>query len=389
MIRTLKLNRLFLPSLCLFAFLPGCQTQQTVAANQPPQDGSQGAPSAPPKVDPANAATRGPSPPQPATAKPDPQPPPASLTQPKLPVRDTGAKTLPPKKKAETKPKNAMEIPVDPAELKRAQETEDKLDSQAMRIQPTNTDDWTTSKYSADFVCQVMSAKIRKMQDTVAHIVAVVKNPDGTGNFNQTLKIRDHNVFKVPFVDVGATTTNVRYPTIASEMVSNGKFKMELLGIKWQPRVLTSQKFKDFPPSAEKLALTLDRNFTRLVYAGIADNEDVWNTAMAQWQKGVGGYTITVEERLVPIVENNVQYHIKQYRVHLVRGEVAAKTLGASEMEIVVDNDWGLPVTFRSTSSSPPTAKGKVESWQIFWGAAYQNKQKFTDQDFGAPYNKK
>jgi hypothetical protein len=265
--------------------------------------------------------------------------------------------------------------PQDKANLDKKLKVIDEADKKALKIAAPNTADWGPTTVTADVLAEDIQKSIPMLRNTEGHIQAVIKDPDGAGDLHQTMKLRDTTQFDVPFVLIGDQPAE-------GKIISNGKFKMEMVQSRWQKTVKSSDPVPPF--LATGFSPAFERDFSQQVFSPITKVGPSWPAIIKHWEDPSQGYKITVEQRSEQTFKDTAKYHYLNFRIHAIRSPEAAKRLGASEISVVVDGYHSLPVTVQTSYTEPKTNR----SWQLNWGCAYFAGKKFTDKDFVAPYNK-
>jgi len=346
----------------------GCQNDTKIASNQPE----------------AGSAT--------ASSEPDASKAPveadAPSNQPTAPAQPDKPITTPPPKT------NEVVIPNKdlPPGLRRDLDAASRSLKQAMAaklvIPATNTADWRPYTRmpvgeAAPKIAQQIEKALGNLHDTFGKISIAYQSPDGTGSFDQELKVRDRTEFKVPFIVVGAAP-------LTCNVFTNGKLKLVQYGPEWRDKGSLSSPVKAYTPLAAPQT-TWQRDFTQMIYEPMTRSPLSWPSVVDGWIRGDQGYVLSVDDRDIPLVKTDPKtgqsktYHYADFRFHAERGEAAAAKYGKSEIEVVVDAYLWLPKTIRSIY----TDKSGKKTWKITWTCTYNFHRKFKDTDFLAPYTSK
>jgi Tfp pilus assembly protein PilP len=364
-----KFTHIALSFLVVVACLTGCKDDSTVVTNAPETSPSSEVAQTPAPAAPAPTA------PAPVAETPD-STPSASETPP-------AAAITPPTNKTEIKPTvpgKANESPLTkmtPRQLKNFNtfmKSKDVEYKAILQIPKPKSENWEPVSVTAAAIAEDIQKSIPMLRNTIGQIQAVIKTPDGSGDVNQLLKIRDSKIYDVPFVLVGDRPAEAK-------IISNGNYKMEEVQARWQKTVKSADPMSPF--LATGFAAAFERDFTQQIFSPITNVGPSWPSMVSHWSDPSQGYKITVEERSIQIYKDNPKLFYRDFRIHAVRSPEAAQRLGASEISVVVDGYHSLPVRIQ-TSYTDPTSK---KSWEMTWAVSYHAGQKFKDKDFAAPYN--
>jgi hypothetical protein len=240
-------------------------------------------------------------------------------------------------------------------------------------IPDATTEGWHKSPLSAQQIASKVAAATSGMHNTSGHNFVLVETPEGHGEYEGTLSVQDQKRFKIDYVAVQ------RMPQ-KSVVVANGTKKMVKVGDKWIPPVSIGKPLPVASTSTQGMMQTWDADFSRLIYQGLTDRADPWVPLVSQWSKGADGYKLATEER---IIQSNGK-KVVDYRLKAVRSPQAAKKLGESSYEIVIDGKRFLPVTIREVRKDP-----KGQQWKVQWMGGYSFNKSFAQSEFEAPYNMK
>lgn len=247
------------------------------------------------------------------------------------------------------------------------------------RIAPNHSEGWTPSQVSPTQLGSEMDDAMDNLKDTAGAINVAVQLPDGAGAFNQMMRVKNPKRYEVPFVAI-------QMPPVDSMVVANGTRKKLDLGKTWYPEQALDEPTKVAISSPSEMAKQWHYEFPHLIFQGITDHKPAFAPVIGEWARGQGGYAVKVEERHIPFTSqiNHKTYDEVDYRILADRTPDAAKTQGASSIEIVLDKFHHLPVTIRENWSDPTGSK----KYSVMWTCSYAFRQKFTAKDFPSPFKK-
>ena len=156
------------------------------------------------------------------------------------------------------------------------------------------------------------------LRNTEAIVTAIVKTPDGVGQFNQNGKIRDTNQYSIPFVLIGIRPADAK-------IISNGKLKMEQVQNRWQEPVQAKSAMHLF--LATDMGPAFERDFSQEVFSPITKIGESWPVLVHHLTDPGQGYAVTVEERRQATGGGKNLYY-SNFRIHAIRSAEAAKRLG-------------------------------------------------------------
>lgn len=295
------------------------------------------------------------------------EPTPAAPIKPEAPAKTPPANLQPGTTKpgAPVTPPNAKDV------KKRLEDLAAKVDAYE-KIQLTRPidKDWKATTMTPHTLASLVSSSIKGLQNTKAAIDTYVQTPQGRGEFHQALEVKDASTFRVPFV------VPLQDPTDGN-VVANGSKKIVGEGKTWYPATTVSSPTRLSKESHDQMAEGWKTEFTRLMFQGLTDGRDAWGPVVQDWEEGVGGYQMAIEEKHTPFEG----HEIIDYELHLSRAPQFASKLGKSEIIVEVDGYHYLPVSAWSDFTAPD---GK--HWKFSWSARYLFKQPTSPKDFIAPY---
>jgi hypothetical protein len=227
---------------------------------------------------------------------------------------------------------------------------------------------WQGSNAAPVAVATQVGEKIRKMKNTFGEFEITAETPVGRGLYKGRILVRDASVYQIDYVQVAEEP-------IGMSIVSDGQQRIQRTGTDWQPpRPLAIQL-----PNPGDPVQVWPKRFPEMIFQGLTESRDPWKPLIEGWAKGQGEYDLNLEEKKTQ--HNGREFH--SYRILAKRKPAAAKRLGHSELEIVVDAKYMLPTTIRSIMKEPD---GK--EWRIQWSARYGFNREITINDFEAPIQK-
>jgi hypothetical protein len=368
MLRKLKTKTLLIGAIAFAVVLIGCQDDRETSQVAPPGAVAMSQPAPAPKTAdvPSNPAAS-PTPDEPAATAPGAAPAPAATPAPVTkPAAPPAAE--PKKDKVVLLPSgNAQTFPADTRNIKNVIKQQE---ANVKREVPVDTStDWIPSQMPAAELASKVASAVKGLHDTGAGISAFSETPQGQGTYDLQFRIKDQSEFKMDFL----YSDNHPLPSVE---IADGKSKMIRVGPKWHAAVPVSKPCP-VPGGDKNLATDWTRTFTNTMFRGLTDGHDTWKPVVDAWSHGAGGYTLAVEQRTMLYKGHPVL----DYRFRGERTAAAAKKLGTSKFEIVVDGYHFLPVTVRTNDLAP----GK-KRWNYTWECMYHFKTQFPQSDFQAPY---
>lgn len=243
-----------------------------------------------------------------------------------------------------------------------------KLPPSVDRVTPPGQAGWKPSKMTLATLADRLAKATSELKNTKAQLHIDVTTPEGRAMFatpSVLLSVMNRTYYRVDFVAIQ------RVPFSCS-MANDGKTR----------HVRMDKNVKRMPASTplaaaqnvtgDKLVRLFDVDFPRLMFQGLTEGKDAWKPILTGWSKGVDGYKAIVEERTV-VYQGNKFFN---YRIRADRSAAAAKKLGTSTFEIIIDGNRFLPVTVRNVRKDE---NGK--SWSAIWAAMYRFNERITAKD--------
>lgn len=130
------------------------------------------------------------------------------------------------------------------------------------------------------------------------------------------------------------------------------------------------------PVKVEKVATddsvkAWEESFSEQMFAGFMTGQDAWAPIVDGWQKGKGGYKLTMEEKTLKEKGQDRTY----YRLLATR-----KGQGEATVEVQVDGKKFVPLTVRVLRTNKD---GSKES--LYWNSAWRSGGSFKKSDFKVP----
>lgn len=225
---------------------------------------------------------------------------------------------------------------------------------------------WNKDAMKASELAKKMSDSMSKLSRTVVESKYDVKTPEGVGTYNLLAQLGEPGHYKIQML------TSEKIPN-TGQIVSNGvrKFRMSMGG-KGQLKP-ANVPFEDAKLNPKETAVDFSKRASRMIYAGITDGSHPWAQLFSAVGDPKSGYETTVERRVTEYRGQNVA----SYRVVAKRKPEIAKSLGVSQIEIVIDGTRWLPVTIRAYNVD---AKGG--EWRTDWTAMYKFNQEIPADTF-------
>lgn len=222
-----------------------------------------------------------------------------------------------------------------------------------------------TSVVTKDLINSIAKATAN-MRDTQGRADISFQNYEGNGTMSAYYRIQDPSTYQLDL-------PNLIGMPVLSQITANGMLKQSFHGGKFTKAVKLD--FRSFYSSIKtnELAMAWTTDFVPLMFRGLIDRNDGWQTLLTAFGDPKGNYTFTTQQR-----DMTYQGHvIRNYRFLINRKAAAAKKEGKLEMEIVVDGTRYIPVTVRVDATD---TKGNV--FRANWSAQWNFKQTFSPQQF-------
>lgn len=224
------------------------------------------------------------------------------------------------------------------------------------------TSGWTASRLSAAEVGRRMAQAIEGMRGVEGVAETTVETPEGRGQIRTTIAVRDNRNYRIEFPIVALVPD-------AGVMAANGTTRSLRIGTKTTPPFPIDGKTGDADWNASQIARNWNRDFGRLIFRGLTEGRDALGPLIAEWSRPQSGFRVTTEERSREFRGRTVT----NYRIRASRAARAGQ--GASEVEIVIDGERGLPVTIRSIWTDD-----RGREWRAQWSAGWNFERKIVDE---------
>jgi hypothetical protein len=299
--------------------LTGCNRNRSVVVDTP-------APNPPVVTTPGQVTETAPQPAPDATADPS-----GTLTE---PSKEPGASTAP---GTASKPSpNTAQPPV--------------------KITEPGTAGWRATNITLEDLGKRIDKALKGLKDTHAQTVLTMEETRGSGRGQNDVWIKDNQTFRLQFTQLseGAPAT--------VEVVSNsGKRQMVNSSREESWQKLPNDAFPATAPKPDQVVRSWPSNFSKLVFAGLATEKDIWTPLTQGLAAGAEGYKAQIEERDLPYQGRNV----KMYRILAKKGPSGQP--GSTAIEIVVEADRSLPVTMRVNNT-----KENGQHFSYHWSCRYR-----------------
>lgn len=255
----------------------------------------------------------------------------------------------------------------DPGAVKAQNEAINKQIDQLMRQGIADREKfWKKSSLTLSELGKRVARMTTETKGVYGYYRMLAQTSEGRGMYTGEMRFQQPNVFKVNWV-------LIRPDPLNGVSVANGKTRQMLFDGALRPATAATKPFSNVSTDPKTLVSKFSSEFPRLLFQGATDGKDAWLPLIAGWSKGMGGYKAIIQERSTTYQGK----HFKSYRIKLDRNATAAKTLGASSVEIIFDGYRFLPTTVREVRTD---TKGKP--WMIQWSGQYKFDQKFKSDDF-------
>ena len=266
-------------------------------------------------------------------------------------------------------PVNAQKAPDD---QKKGEALMDEIKRQAeerkvvISIPQAKTSGWGKTSMSMTGLAKRVADATTHLEGTYGQLTTHVQTPEGTGYFEGDLKVRDSKTYYIDFVVVAERP-------FSGTLAADGTHRIVRVGDDLSALKPVSEQIPVAKAHPETLVQAWPEDFSRLAFQGLTEGEDAWAQVLKGFESGAAGYKATLEERR--IVSKGREF--LAYRILARRPADPKRKIGSSEVEIVVDGKWFLPVTIRTVSKD---AEGG--NWKVQWNAQYRFKQTFVPENF-------
>lgn len=221
---------------------------------------------------------------------------------------------------------------------------------------------WTASRISAAEVGRRMARAIEGMRGVEGMAETTVETPEGRGQIRTMITVRDNKNYRIEFPIVALVPD-------AGVMAANGTTRSLRIGTKTTPPFPIDGKTGDADWNASQIASNWNRDFGRLIFRGLTEGRDAMGPLISEWSRPNSGFRVITEERTREFRGRMVT----NYRIRASHPGRGGR--GASEVEIVVDGERGLPVTIRSIWTDD-----RGREWRAQWSAGWNFERKIVDE---------
>lgn len=221
---------------------------------------------------------------------------------------------------------------------------------------------WSASRLTAAEVGRRAAQAIEGMRGVEGLAETTVETPEGRGQIRTTVVVRDNRNYRIEFPIVALVPD-------AGVMAADGRTRSLRIGTNTAPPLPIDGKTGEADWTAAQIADNWNRDFGRLIFRGLTEGRDALGPLIAEWSLPGSGYQVTAEERS----RNFRGRTVTNYRIRAARPARAGK--GASEVEIVIDGERGLPVTIRSVWTDE-----QGRQWRAQWSAGWNFERKIADE---------
>jgi hypothetical protein len=242
-----------------------------------------------------------------------------------------------------------------------------KIFSEAAKPRP-GENLWRPTKMTAAQLAIKVGVATKSLKGTAATMKILAQTSLGQATFDGVMRIGDNRHYRID-------TFIIKPEPLTGIFLNNGTKRFVFVDGKFVPTggIPSGQRIPSATSDPKKLVSIFPSEFGRIMFQGLTDGIDPWTPLLNAWASGVGGYGMKVEERVMTYQKTTYL----TYRLKMSRSAGAAKTLGKSDLEIMVDGARFLPVTLKETRVDL-----KKKTWIVQWSAIYEFGKKFKTADY-------
>ena len=245
-------------------------------------------------------------------------------------------------------PPTITQDPLTPEEILKEFENQVNPALKNLDISKPATAGWIPSTDNLAELGKLLDTTFAELENVRCEAMITYAAPVGTMNVQVAVDIKTTEIFNIAF-------TLPSVPGYLNTAIGDGERRVLLIGDEWEelPAFSATKKPRMDRSDLERFATM----FTQDMFALYLEGELVWEPLFSALQSGVGGYEPSVE-RMKRSRNNKELSYIRVY----ARTEEDTPT----EIEVIINEKWNLPVTVRVVRELEDGSKFKM-MWSGAW----------------------